>query len=94
MSYDLIAVRVPAGIDPQAYYEDDEREIDESPPTALERAEMERLATAIAAVDPSAHRYEDDEAIEFTAGRSRSPSTRARREWRSRTGSTARRPTP
>jgi|tagenome__1003787_1003787.scaffolds.fasta_scaffold20117585_2 hypothetical protein len=68
MSYDLIALRVPPGTDPLAYYSDEEREeeIDDAPPTASEREQMERLASAVAALDPSAERYDGDDVIEFT----------------------------
>lgn len=70
MSYDLHGFRVPPGRTVEDWYEDEEREqalIDADPtPSAEERAEMERLAAAVHAVDPSAERHDTGEHIEFT----------------------------
>lgn len=70
MSYDLHGFRVPPGRTVEDWYEDEEREqalIDADPtPSAEERAEMERLAAAVHALDPAAERHDTGEHIEFT----------------------------
>jgi hypothetical protein len=66
MSYDLIGLRVPPGMTVEEFHEDEERELDDRPPTDEERAAMERLAQAVAEVDPRAERFDGDDFVEFT----------------------------
>ena len=63
MSYDLLARRVPPWANVESVFEADDD--DERPPTAEERATMERLAAAIHRLDPSARREDDEHWIEF-----------------------------
>ena len=69
MSYDLEAFRVPPEMTPDEFYASEEREAasleDEAPPTADERAAMERLADALEAIDPTAERADGDTFIEI-----------------------------
>ena len=68
MSYDLDAVRLPAGMAIEEFYESGAREElaeDDTPPTPGEREEMERLATALQAVDGSAERFDGDDVIDI-----------------------------
>lgn len=68
MSYDLSAFPLPAGMSAAEYVESDAYEaLDDSPPTAEQRAAMERAAEALLALDPSAERFEDEGCIELTA---------------------------
>jgi len=71
MSYDLHGFRVPPGRTVEEYYEDEEREealmADDRPPTAEERAEMERLAAAVLAHDPTLERSDGKDHIELTS---------------------------
>jgi len=63
MSYDMNAFKLPPGEDPATY----EPDFDDTPPTPEQRATMERLAAAIAAVDAEAERHDDETFIEFAA---------------------------
>jgi hypothetical protein len=64
MSYDLHAVRVAAGATIEEALEAEEHD-DDAPPTAAERAEMERLADALMALDPAAERHDGETFIEI-----------------------------
>jgi hypothetical protein len=67
MSYDIDAFRVPPGRTAEEFLESGGREeLDESPPTAEERARMERVAAALQAIDPEAVRAEDEDFIEIS----------------------------
>ena len=65
MSYDLYALRVPAGMTAEQAYEAEDDDVDEAPPTAAERAEMERLAEALVAIDPLVERHDGGDYIEI-----------------------------
>ena len=69
MSYDLDAFPLPPGRSAKEFVESGDREAhadDDSPPTAAERAAMERAAAALLEIDPSAERFEDEKVIEIT----------------------------
>jgi hypothetical protein len=69
MSYDLDAFPLPSGQTAEEYVESDAREklaLDDAPPTDEQRAAMERAATALLEVDPSAERFDDEQSIELT----------------------------
>ncbi len=67
MSYDLTAFPLPAGMTAAGYVESDAFEaIDDTPPTAEERAAMERAAAEVLALDPSADRFENEDTIELS----------------------------
>jgi hypothetical protein len=68
MSYDLDAFPLPPGVSADAFMESGGRERlaeDDSPPSAEERAAMERAAEALLAVDPAAERADGDDWIEI-----------------------------
>jgi hypothetical protein len=67
MSYDIDAFRVPPGRAAEEFLESGDREeMDESPPTAEERSRMERIATALHAIDPQAVRADGEDFVEIS----------------------------
>ena len=91
MSYDLIGMRLQSGeTAEQGRDRLEELAEDETPPGDAAWAEMLRTAERLAAVDPSAERFEsrDGGVIEFTTDRFESRSTSTRARWPCRTGAT------
>jgi hypothetical protein len=65
MSYDLHAFELPPGRDAREHYESGDAGVSEEPPTAAQRAWMDRLAAALMAVDPAAERVDDEDSVEI-----------------------------